>query len=477
VTRRPKAASTAPFLEGPIVGSLLKLAIPIVLATILQSAYQLTDAFWVGRLGGTAVAAVAVTFPVTFLMIAIGAGLAIAGATLIAQYVGAGNHRMVNHIAAQTLLLVAIASVVLGAAGYAMAPTVLRLMGVAPDVLPGATRFMRVSFIGLVFVFGFAMVQAMLRSIGEVQMPLYIVLGTVLLNFVLDPFFIFGWGPIPATGVAGAALATLGTQSLAAIVGVSMLLTGRYGIRVSAADFRPDLAFFKRAFMLGFPASIEQSARALGMTVMTFLIASFGTTTIAAYGIGFNVLNFVVIPAMGLSMATSTLVGQNIGAGQIERAGAIARLSALVSFASLTGLGAIVFASAFSLVRFFVPGDDAVILAGGTFLRIVSLSFGFIGVQLALTGVFRASGNVLATMVLALISQFVLQFPLAYVLSTHTSLGATGIWWAFPISNVTIAIVTVVWFLKGNWKKTKLTDEQRLLETVTEEIFVDEGVP
>ena len=389
---------------------------------------------------------------------------------------GAGNYRTVNHIAAQTLLLVAIASVVLGAIGYAIAPTLLHLMGVAPDVLPGALQFMRVSFVGLVFVFGFAMVQAMLRGIGEVTMPLFIVLGTVVLNFALDPFFIFGWGPIPAMGVAGAAMATLGTQSLAAIIGVWLLFSGRYGIHVNLADFRPDLAFFKQAFMLGFPASIEQSARALGLMVMTFLIASFGTVTVAAYGIGFNVLSFVIIPAMGLSMATSTLVGQNIGAGQIERAAAIARLSALVAFGSLTGIGAIVFMFAFTIVAFFVPADRAVIVAGGTFLRIVSLSFGFMGLQLALTGVFRASGNMVATMVLALVSQWVLQFPLAYILSTHTRLGADGLWWAFPISNATMAIVTLLWFLNGDWKTTRLTEEQRLGEAVAEEIFLDEGV-
>jgi putative MATE family efflux protein len=307
-------------------------------------------------------------------------------------------------------------------------------------------------------------------------MPLVIVLGTVLLNFVLDPFFIFGWGPIPASGVAGAAVATLGTQSLAAIIGVWLLLTGRYGIHMHAADFRPDFAFFNRAFRLGFPASIEQSARALGMTMMTFLIASFGTTAIAAYGIGFNVLTFVIIPAMGLSMATSTLVGQNIGAGQVERAAAIARLSALVAFGSLTALGLVTFAFALSIVRFFVPGDDAVILAGGAFLRIVSLSFGFMGLQLALTGVFRASGNMVATMVLALVSQWILQLPLAYLLSKHTSLGATGLWWSFPLSNVAIAIVTVVWFVKGDWKKIRLTDDRRLAEAVAQEIFIEEGV-
>ena len=354
-------------LEGPIVASLLRLAIPIMLATILQSAYQLTDAFWVGRLGGFAVAAVSVSFPFTFLAIALGAGMAIAGSTLVAQYFGAGNDSMVNHVAAQTLLMVVFASVLFGSLGYWAAPGVLGLMGVEPEVLPGAVQFMRVSFVGLVFVFGFAMIQAVLRGVGEVHRPLYIVLGTVLLNFALDPIFIFGAGPIPASGVAGAALATVGTQSLAAAAGLALLLSGRLGIRLQPRDFRPDLTFFKRAFLLGFPASVEQTARALGLTVMTFLVASFGTVTVAAYGIGFNVLSFVIIPAMGLSMATSALVGQNIGAGQIDRAASIARLSALIAFTSLTAIGLIVFVLAAPIVKFFVPSDADVIAAGGAF--------------------------------------------------------------------------------------------------------------
>ena len=275
-------------LEGSIVKSLLRIAIPVVFANILQSGYQLTDAFWVGRLGGDAVAAVAVSFPITFLLIAIGAGLAIAGSTLVAQYMGAGDTRMVNHVSAQTLLLVALTSVVLGAVGFVLAPSVLGLMGVAPEVFEGGLQFMRVSFVGLVFIFGFAMIQALLRGVGEVLSPMLIVLGTVILNFLLDPLFIFGWGPLPAAGVTGAAFATLGTQSLAALIGMALLASGKYGIHVHLRDFRPDFAFMKRAFTLGFPASIEQSARALGMTAMTFLIASFGTVTVAAFGMGIN---------------------------------------------------------------------------------------------------------------------------------------------------------------------------------------------
>ena len=157
-------------LEGPIAPALITLAIPIILGNALQSGYQLTDAFWVGRLGAAAVAAVAISFPVTFLVITLGAGLAMAGATLIAQYMGAGRQDMVNHVAAQTMVMVAITSVVLGTLGYVLTPYLLELLGVAPDVYDGALGFMRVSFIGIIFVFLYAMFQALMRGIGETRL-------------------------------------------------------------------------------------------------------------------------------------------------------------------------------------------------------------------------------------------------------------------------------------------------------------------
>jgi len=472
----PRTAFGASLLEGPIVPSLLKLAVPIVLANVLQSAYQLTDAFWVGRLGGAAVAAVSVSFPIIFLMIALGMGFGIAGSTLVAQYEGAGNKRMVNHVAAQTLVMVALTSAVLGAIGYGIAPGLMRMMGVAADVYPGAVQFMRISCLGLVVVFGFAMFQAVMRGIGEVTLPLYIVLSTVLLNFILDPLFIFGWGPVPASGVAGAAWATIGTQTVAAVIGLGALLGGRYGIHLAWSDFIPDWTFVRRAFNLGFPASIEQSARALGMTAMTFLIATFGTVAIAAYGVGSNIFMFVLIPALGLSMATAALVGQHIGANKIQRATHIAHLSAGIAFVTLSAVGLLVFEFADGIVAFFVPGDAEVITEGAQFLRIFGPSFGFIGLQLALIGVFRAAGQMLVAMMLALVSQWALQFPLAYVLGAHTSYGLAGLWWAFPVSSVVTTLGAVVWFLRGDWKKGRLTQEEKAVEQASEEILVEEGV-
>jgi putative MATE family efflux protein len=457
------------FLEGPIGKALIRLAIPIILGNVLQSGYQLTDAFWVGRLDAAAVAAVSVSFPLTFLVIALGSGLAMAGATLSAQYMGAGRQDMVNHVAAQTMMMVALTSIVLGAAGYLLSPYLLKLLGVASDVYNGALGFMRISFIGIIFVFIYAMFQALMRGIGQTKIPLLIVLGTVFLNFLLDPLFIFGIGPLPPQGVRGAAFATLITQALAALLGIIIFLRGRHGIHLSPKSFRPDLKYIKYAFFLGFPGSIELSTRGLGLMVMSFLVASFGTLTIAAYGVGSNILQVVTIPAMGLSMAVSTLVGQNMGAGNLKRAARVTVLGALCGFVLLTLVGIIAYIFAPAFVAFFVPHVPEVITQGAQFIRIMCLAWGGIGVQLCIVSAFRASGNMLVAMVIALVSQWMIQFPLAYVLSKHTELQSTGLWWSFPVTNVIVSLASICWFARGDWKKTRLTEEIKQIAKVTEE--------
>ena len=463
------------FLEGPIPRALLTLALPIILANILQTGYQLTDAFWVGRLGASAVAAISVSFPVTFLVIALGSGLAMAGATLTAQYMGAGRQDMVNHVAAQTMLMVVISSVLFGALGYVLAPYLLRLLGVAPDVYANALGFMRVSFVGIIFVFTYSMFQALMRGVGQTRIPLYIVTGTVLLNFILDPLFIFGWGPIPGQGVMGAAFATLITQALASAIGILVFLRGRHGIKLSWRSFAPDPAYLKRAFFLGLPGSVELSTRALGLMIMSFLVSSFGTLTMAAYGVGSNILQVITIPVMGMSMAVSTLVGQNIGAGNIHRAAKVTQLGTTLSFGVLTLTGIIAWFCAPLLVSFFIPDDGDVIDAGAHFIRIMCLAWGGIGIQLCIVSAFRASGNMLIAMIIAMVSQWMIQFPIAYVLSKHTILHAQGLWWSFPITNIAVAIISILWFARGSWKTGRLTEDDKHSAKIVEEAFIEES--
>ncbi|MFH1410886.1 MAG: MATE family efflux transporter, partial [Patescibacteria group bacterium] len=239
------------YTKGPIIKALVGLSLPIVFANILQTAYQLIDTFWVGRLGAVAVAAVSLSFPVIFLMISLGGGLAIAGTILVAQYKGQGNRWQVDHVSGQTLLLMLVSSAAVSVLGYLISGPVMKLIGAGPEVLPEATSYLQISFIGMVFMFGFFVFQSLMRGVGDVKTPLYIVLATVLMNLVLDPLFILGWGPVPAYGVSGAAIATVGTQGVAAVIGLFLLFSGRYGIHLKPEHLRFDLPLFKKMFNLG----------------------------------------------------------------------------------------------------------------------------------------------------------------------------------------------------------------------------------
>lgn len=463
------------FLEGPIGKTLFLLAVPMIAANLLQTGYQLTDAFWVGRLGADAVAAVAVSFPLTFLVIALGSGLAMAGATLAAQYAGAGKQEMVNHVAAQTMLMVAIVSVVLGAFGYGVAPLLLHGLHVSLAVYAGALGFMRWSFVGVPFVFVYIMFGALMRGVGHVKSPLMITLGTVLLNFALDPIFIFGWGPIAPHGVMGAAMATFATQALAAVIGVAIFLRGRQGIQLHWTEFKPDPPYICSAFKLGLPGSIEMSTRALGLMVMTFLVSGFGTLVLATYGVGSSVLQIVFVPAMGLAMAASTLVGQNMGAGKVDRAGKIAVMATAYAFVMLTIAGGVSYFLAPHIIAFFVPNDARVIAGGAHYLRIMCWAWGGIGIQLCISSAFRACGKMVDAMVIAMVGQWLVQFPVSYMLSRHTPLGSEGLWWGFPITNTLVALIACGWFARGTWKTGRLTDGVRTRAMVAQEVVGEES--
>lgn len=462
--------------EGSILKSLIALSIPIIFANILQTAYQLTDTFWVGRLGTEAIAAVSISFPVIFLIVSLGAGLAMAGTILVAQYKGKNDQETVNHITSQTLMMVVIISVILSAIGYILSPFLIGLMGAEPGVYLSAVSYMKISFIGMIFMFTYMVFQSLMRGVGEVKIPVYIVLGTVLLNLILDPLFIFGYNFVPAFGVSGAAVSTIVTQGIAAIIGIIILIKGKYQIQLHLTDLKPDMVLIKKMFKLGFPASVEHSTRALGMTIMTFLVATFGTLTLAAYGIGSRILSFIIIPAMGLSMATSTMVGQNMGAKKIERVDEIVKLSSLAGFVFLTLAGIIVFIFATQISAIFIPGEIETIQSSALFIKIMALSFGFIGVQMALSGALRGTGNTMVSMILSIISLWVLQFPLAYILSMHTELAEVGLWIAFPVANIIAAIITIIWFTRGTWKQKQITEDMELTKKVTRETTIEEGL-
>ncbi|MEN9920618.1 MAG: hypothetical protein RL538_511 [Candidatus Parcubacteria bacterium] len=464
-------------VDGPILSALIFLAVPIVLTNILQTAYQLIDAFWVGRLGGEAVAVMAVVFPVSFLAIALGMGFSIAASTLVAQYAGAGKKEEVTHTASQSMFIAIIMGLLFGAIGYGASPVILKLMGVPAEIYDVALSVIRVTFFTTPFSFIFMTYQSLMRGVGDTMKPLYVVGTTVLLNAILDPFFIFGWGPVPEMGVVGATIATFITQGIAAVVGLAILFRGSNGVQIVPREFSIDATFMKRLLWLGAPTSAEQVFRSLGYVVMTVLVVAYGTVEVAAYGVGANVMMVVLIPALGLSLAVSALVGQNIGAGKPQRAREAVRVGARVSFVALALAGVVAYVAAKPIVGFFIDNESVEVVARAvTFVRITAISFSFIGLEMVYLGAFRAAGSPGIALWLTFIAQWLIQLPLAFVLSRYTSLGVEGIWWAGPISQFFILIVTMIWYGYGKWQKTSLTEEEQLAEEVAEEILIEEGV-
>lgn len=436
-----------------VLSQILRLAGPMVIAGLVQTVYHIINALWVGRLGADAVAVVSICLPINLLLISLGGGLSLAGSILIAQSIGAKRHDDVNKVAAQTLTCLSGFSVALSVAGYFLAPQILVLMGVDASIFDATLSYLRITFASALVLTLSSAAIAILRGMGESKAPLPIILSSVIINAVLDPLFIFGWGPMPAVGVSGAAYATLITQLITAVLGLQLMLQARFGLKICLKDLLPDWPMIAQIFRLGVPASVEHSMQAVVLSIMTVLVAAFGTVAVAAYGIVFRLYSFAIIPAFSISMAVSILVGQSIGAGNISLAIRMTRIAALFNFAMMSVMSVVVFLSAETIINLFVPGDIQLVASGSFVLRVFMLSMPLIAILLALRGAFRGAGDTFNTMVLTLAGIWLNQIPLAYLLSRPSFWGEYGLWYSQLAGAVLNAMVAVVYFNSHRWLK------------------------
>ncbi|MBU2053198.1 MAG: MATE family efflux transporter [Nanoarchaeota archaeon] len=442
-------------LKGSVLRSILLLSIPIIFANFLQTIYQLIDTFWVGRLGTEAVAAVSLSFPLLFFLTSFATGFATAGAILIAQYNGKKDSENVFLATGQTVVFISIFAVIVSIIGYFSSGFLLSFLTKDAFVLEQATSYLQILFLSIFALFIFNIFQSSMRSVGEVKFPMIVVLVTVILNFFLDPLFMFGWKFIPEMGVPGVALATLVTQYLSAMIGVVILVKGNYGVKLRLKDLKPRKSWAKRLFKLGFPSSIEISSRAFGMVIMTFVVSIFGTLAVAAYGIGTRVLMFVIIPAVGLSISISSLVGNNLGARQYKRTEKIVKTGLYLGFFTLVAAGILLFIFAKQVTQFFVPNEPELISMATLFIRIMALSFGFIGFQMTIIGTLKAAGKTTTSMFLALVHTFFL-FVFSYLLAIIFGLKELGIWIAYPSANLMAILLAFYYYKKKDWLKERI---------------------
>ncbi|WP_336034375.1 MATE family efflux transporter [Halobacterium yunchengense] len=435
--------------EGPIAKPLVYLSAPIVVTNLFQVAYNLADTFWVGRYSTEALAAISFAFPMVFLLISLGMGLSVAGSVMVAQYTGAGDERRAEYAASQTVAFAVVVSLVLGGIGYFVVDDLLAFFGAAPDVYPLAVEYMRVIALGLVFLFGFLMFISLMRGYGDTVTPMVVMFGSVVLNIALDPFLIFGWWVFPRMGLEGAAVATVFSRALALAVGLGVMFTGRRGVQINLRDMAPDPAFARRILELGLPASVEGTGRALSVNLMLLVVGLFPTPVVAAFGIGTRVLSVVFMPAIAVARGVETMSGQNIGAGEYDRAAAASRFAARAMFVLLSLVGVVGWVWARPVIDVFTS-DPEVVVIGITFMRYVAPTFGFMGIMRAYNGSFRGAGKTLTAAVIAVGTFGVVRLPLAY--GASSVIGADGIWLSFAVSNVLGAVAAYAWYQRDTWR-------------------------
>jgi putative MATE family efflux protein len=439
-------------LKGTIWKSLIKLSLPIVLAHFFQTLYSIADAFWLGKVGKTALAAPTITFNVIFIIIAIASGLSIGGTTLLAQYKGAGKEKKVNETATNTFAMIGLISIFLGVIGYLFSPQLLRLLQTPSDAFPETLNYMRIMFIGIPFMFGFFIYRGLMQGYGDTISPMKVIAFTVILNAILDPLMIFGWGPFPKMGVAGAGIATVFSHFIASVIGFLYMVSGRYGLKMSFKSFRFDGTIIKSILKIGMPVAFSQTGTSLGFTLLMGIVNTFGTSVVGAFGIGNRIISLLVMPSMGLAQGSSTIVAQNIGADQVDRAERSVWIAVWINTVFTFVFTTLLTFYGGSVVRFFI-NDPEVIEIGHRMFKIISYSVLFFSVMMVFTGAFQGSGHTVPVFIMQMVRLWGLRIPCVLLLSKFLQYGDNGIFWGMTISNFVITVIALIWFKSGTWKK------------------------
>jgi len=440
--------------EGPIGTGLFRFALPILFANVLQSLNGSVNSIWVGRgLGEAALTATSNSNTVMFLLIGAAFGVALAATILIGQSIGANDLAETKRVVGTSATFFAAISVAMALAGLVLCRPLLIAMSTPPDSLELAVAYMRVIFLAVPFLYLYAFVMAVLRGAGDSKTPFYFMLLSVGIDIALNPVFIFGLGPVPRLGIAGSALATFIAQavSLAALIRHlyrrhHVLCLHREELKLLKIDWAVAATLVRK----GIPMSAQMLVMSLSGVLMITLVNRFGVDTTAAFGAALQIWNYIQMPAFAVGMALSAMTAQNVGARKWHRVTRIARVGVLYSVI-LTG--SIVLAIELldqRIFALFLPAASAALTVASHMNRIVTPSFIFFGVSVALFGVVRATGAVIAPLVILTISLLLVRYPLAQLFLERYQVDA--VWWSFPLSSLLSCILALLYYRFGGWR-------------------------
>jgi putative MATE family efflux protein len=439
------------FTTGSLGRAIVLLAVPMVLEMLMQSVFELADIFFVGRLGADAVAAVGLTASFLILIFAVGMGLSMAASAMVARRMGEKNPEAASVTAVQAIALAVLLSVPIGLAGAAFAPDLLRLMGATDEVVAAGATYCAILLGTNITILLLFLINAIFRGAGDAVLAMRALGLANALNIVLDPLLIFGIGPFPELGVTGAAVATAIGRSVGVGYQLYALTNGRGRLHVHRRSLRINREVMKRMLRISGPGVVQFLVGSASWIVIIRLVAGFGSEAVAGYTIGVRVIIFALLPSWGMGNAAATLVGQNLGARQPDRAERAVWITSLGNSAFLTLVAVALLLLGVPIMGIFAT-EAGVVAVGSEFLHIIAYSYPFFAVGMVAVQAFNGAGDTVTPTWINIFCYWLFQIPLAYALAHPLGLGVTGIFAAIAIAQVVFASVGAALFRRGWWK-------------------------
>jgi putative MATE family efflux protein len=449
------AGTDMDFTQGAIGRAVLLLSIPMVLEMVMESVFAVVDIFFVSRLGAEAVAVVGITESLMTVVYAIGMGLGTATAAMVARRTGEKDPEGASAAAAQGILLAVFASAFIAIPGIFYARELLILMGADDITAENYYMYPAIMLSGNVVIMLLFIINSIFRSSGDAALSMRVLWFANIVNIILDPMFIFGFGIIPAMGIKGAAIATTIGRGMAVIYQV-WILTGKGSrVKLKPANFIPDTGIIRKLLRLSAGGIGQLLIATSSWIIMVRIIAIFGSEVLAGYTIALRIMIFSLLPSWGMSNAAATLVGQNLGAGQPERAVRSVWLTALINLGFLGIAGTVFMTYPAFFIRLFIS-DPLVVEAGAQCLRMISIGFVFYAFGMVMIQAFNGAGDTQTPMLLNLIFFWIIEIPLAYFLAVGLNLEESGVYMAIVLAESSIAIAGIILFRRGKWKLKKV---------------------
>jgi putative MATE family efflux protein len=443
------------FTTGSINRAIFLLAIPMIMEMVLEALFALVDIYFVNKVGSEASSTVVLTEASLSILYSVAWGLSIGVTALVARRAGEKNFEEASRIGVQAILLGIILSILVSIIGFFFPKEILLMMGASPEVAEEHYLFTQIMLTGNVVIMLLFINNAVFRGVGNASIAMRVLLLANLINIVLDPLLILGIGPFPKLGVVGAAVATTTGRAIAVLLQFYYLFNGKSLIKLAGQKFAANIKLMGAILKTSAGGMFQFIIGSCSWIFLAMIIAESGTAAVSGYGTAIRICIFTILPAWGLANAAATLVGQNLGANQPERAEKSVWRTAFITFCFFAVVAVVFFIFGEPLMRFFTA-DEAAIAVGTECLHILAVGYVFFAYGMIISQAFNGAGDTRTPTYINLFVFWALQIPLAWVLAKFLHMGPTGVYIAIGISESILALISVIIFKKGKWKLVKV---------------------